>query len=47
MKQHTQDFKDTIKNLGRQQEVLIEYEINNVEYTLGVEDINSLTFLNQ
>ena len=43
MKQHTQNFKETIKNLGRQQDVLIEYKINDTNYTLTVEDINSVT----
>lgn len=43
MKQHTQDFKEQIKNLGRQQDVLIEYNINDKNYTLTVEDINGVT----
>ena len=28
MKNHTQEFKEQIKNLGRQQDVIIEYTIN-------------------
>lgn len=43
MKQHTQDFKEEIKNLGRQQDVLIEYTINDEKKTLTVENINSVT----
>lgn len=43
MKSHTQDFKEMIKTLGKQQDVLIEYKINNVDYTLTVEEINSVT----
>ena len=43
MKQHTQEFKETIKNLGRQQKVLVEYTIDAVDYILTVEDINSAT----
>ena len=43
MKIHTQNFKEEIKNLGRQQDVQITYTINNEQYTLTVEDINSVT----
>lgn len=43
MKTHTQNFKEEIKNLGRQQDVQITYIINNEQYTLNVEDINSVT----
>lgn len=43
MKAHTQNFKEEIKNLGRQQDVLIEYTINDEKMTLTVEDINSVT----
>lgn len=43
MKNHTQEFKEQIKNLGRQQDVLIEYTINNEKHTLTVENINSVT----
>lgn len=43
MKNHTQEFKEQIKNLGRQQDVLIEYTINDEKHTLTVENINSVT----
>lgn len=43
MKPHTQEFKEIIKNLGRQQDILIEYTIDNTAYTLTVEDVNSIT----
>lgn len=43
MKTHTANFKEVIKNLGRQQDVLITYTIDNVQHTLTVEDINSVT----
>lgn len=43
MKQHTQRFKETITELGKQQSVLITYTIDNEEVVLGVEQINSAT----
>lgn len=43
MKQHTNDFKEEIKTLGKQQSVRITYVLNNVLVTLDDEDINSAT----
>lgn len=43
MKVHSQEFKDTIASLGRQQDVIITYTIDNEEITLTSEDINSAT----
>lgn len=43
MKQHTQRFKESITELGKQQSVLITYTIDNEEVVLGVEEINSAT----
>lgn len=43
MKVHSQEFKDTIAGLGRQQDVIITYTLDNEEITLTSEDINSAT----
>lgn len=42
MKVHTQNFKEEIKNLGRQQDVLITYTIGEEHHTLTVENINEV-----
>ena len=43
MKSHTNEFKEEIKTLGKQQSVRITYKENNVTKTLTDEDINSAT----
>lgn len=43
MKQHTSDFKEEIKTLGKQQTVRITYTLNNENVVLNNEDINSVT----
>ena len=43
MKKHTNDFKEEIKLLGKQQEVKITYTQNNENITLNSEDINTVT----
>lgn len=43
MKTHTNDFKEEIKMLGRQQAVRITYKLNNETRILDNEDINSAT----
>ena len=43
MKAHSNEFKEEIKMLGKQQDVRITYMINNEQITLGSEDINSAT----
>ena len=43
MKTHSNEFKEEIKLLGKQQDVRITYMINNEQITLGSEDINSAT----
>lgn len=43
MKIHSNEFKEEIKLLGKQQDVRITYMINNEQITLGSEDINSAT----
>lgn len=43
MKQHSEEFKKEIKNLGRMQDVIISYTKNGEEVELGVEDINGIT----
>ena len=43
MKTHTQDFKEEIKLLGKQQEVKITYTLDNEQIELTSEDINSAT----
>lgn len=43
MKTHTQNFKEEIKLLGKQQEVKITYTLNNEQIELTSEDINSIT----
>ena len=42
MKTHTQDFKEEIKLLGKQQDVKITYMLNNEQIELTNEDINSV-----
>lgn len=43
MKTHTKDFKEQIKNLGRQLDSIITYQLNGVTKTLTNEDLNSVT----
>ena len=43
MKAHSNEFKEEIKLLGKQQDVKITYTIDNEQITLGSEDINSAT----
>lgn len=43
MKQHTDNFKEEIKLLGKQQSVRITYTSNNIQTILTDEDINSAT----
>jgi hypothetical protein len=43
LKQHTSDFKEEIKKLGKQQAVRITYIVNNETIVLDNEDINSST----
>lgn len=43
MKAHSNEFKEEIKMLGKQQDVRITYMINDEQITLGSEDINSAT----
>ena len=43
MKAHSNEFKEEIKMLGKQQDVRITYIINDEQITLGSEDINSAT----
>lgn len=43
MKAHSNEFKEEIKLLGKQQDVKITYTIDNEQITLGSEDINSVT----
>ena len=43
MKAHSNEFKEEIKLLGKQQDVRITYIINDEQITLGSEDINSAT----
>ena len=43
MKSHSNEFKEEIKMLGKQQDVRITYIINDEQITLGSEDINSAT----
>ena len=43
MKSHSQDFKNNICLLGRQQEIKITYTINNTTTILTGENINSAT----
>lgn len=43
MKTHTQDFKDKIKELGRQLDSIISYTQDNEEVELGNEELNSIT----
>jgi hypothetical protein len=43
VKTHTQDFKNQIALLGKQQDVKITYTINDEEFILDSEDINSAT----
>lgn len=43
MKSHSNEFKEEIKLLGKQQDVKITYTIDNEQITLGSEDINSVT----
>lgn len=43
MKAHSNEFKEEIKTLGKQQAVRITYTLNNEEIVLDNEDINSAT----
>ena len=43
MKTHTQDFKEEIKLLGKQQDIKITYILNDEQIELTSEDINSVT----
>ena len=43
MKTHTKDFKEQIKNLGRQLDSKLTYTIDGVTKTLTNEDLNSVT----
>lgn len=43
MKAHSNEFKEEIKLLGKQQDVKITYTIDNEQITLGSENINSAT----
>lgn len=43
MKQHTNDFKEEIKLLGRQQAVRITYTLNEQTTVITSEDVNSVT----
>ena len=43
MKAHSNEFKEEIKMLGKQQDVRITYMINDEQITLGSEDINSVS----
>ena len=43
MKTHTQDFKDNICLLGKQQEVRITYTLNSEQVILNGENINEAT----
>lgn len=43
MKTHSQDFKNTIKKLGRQLDSKITYTLNGVNVELGKEQLNSIT----
>lgn len=43
MKLHTDEFKENIKTIGRELDSKITYEINDVEYELGSEQLNSVT----
>lgn len=43
MKIHTQDFKDKIKELGRELDNKITYELNSETIELGNEELNSIT----
>lgn len=43
MKQHTSEFKEEIKTLGKQQSVRITYTLNNEQIILTNEDINNAT----
>lgn len=43
MKTHTQDFKDQIKEMGRELDSKITYILNNETIELGAEELNSIT----
>lgn len=43
MKNHTQNFKNTIKSLGKMQDVRITYRINGIVNIIDGENINSIT----
>ena len=43
MKIHSDNFKETIKSLGRMQDVRITYTLNNKQLILDGENINSIT----
>lgn len=43
MRTHTSQFKNKIKEFGRELDSLISYEINNVEMELGNEQLNSVS----
>lgn len=43
MKTHSNEFKEEIKLLGKQQDVRITYMVNDEQITLGSEEINSAT----
>lgn len=43
MKTHTNDFKNGIKELGRELDSIITYTIESVDYELGMEELNSVT----
>ena len=43
MKKHSDNFKKTIKSLGKMQDVRITYTLNNKQFILDGENINSAT----